>query len=156
MNTAAPVSASSTTAIAPKTTYEVALLPLVSFGAPRVGTPGVPAAVAGAVCPSVTVTVGAAVTEPAVPFSVGAAAASVAVSVGAVDTPVLAAAGVGGSAVAAASVAVGAMPPRGSCPQIWLNVMSCGAGALFRLPLPHFQPWTSPSFAFSRLNASAE
>ena len=57
---------------------------------------------------------------------------------------------------AGAGVAVGATPPLGSWPQTWLNVMSCGAGALFGPPLPHFQPCTSPSFAFRRLNANDE
>ena len=42
-------------------------------------------------------------------------------------------------AVGGGTVAVGA-PPWGSCPQIWANVMSCGAGAEFGPPRPHFQP----------------
>src|SRR5688500_12897293 len=65
----------------------------------------------------------------------------------------------GGNCVAGATVAggaVGCAPPRGAWPQICSNVTSCGAGALFGPPLPHFQPCTSPSFAFSRLNASDE
>jgi hypothetical protein len=67
---------------------------------------------------------------------------------------------IGGADVAVAwidaAVAVGATPPPGGCPQICSKVIGWGTGALFGAPLPHFQPWTSPSPALSKLNARDE
>lgn len=83
-----------------------------------------------------TVTVGASVAPVGAPVDDACGAAVVVVEAAAVLTEA-----VGACDVAVAGIAtVGAIPPRGSCPQIWENVMSCGAGALFAAPLPHFHP----------------
>ncbi len=120
---------------------------------------------AGAVVPAVIVTPGAGV--GVLPVSAvlvrPPAAGPVALGEGGLAGPaaVLVAAGAvsvtsGGATAVGCSGVAGSTPPRGACPHTCSNVMSAGAGALLGPPLPHFHPWTSPSWACNRLNPSDE